>query len=67
MSQRLPAPNNDTHTHIHRWDDDVFVSRAPGRLDVMGGIADYSGALVLQVGLTEFDQGLTQSNWLHAL
>lgn len=28
--------------------DDVFVARAPGRLDVMGGIADYSGSLVLQ-------------------
>jgi len=26
----------------------VFLSRAPGRLDVMGGIADYSGSLVLQ-------------------
>jgi galactokinase len=26
----------------------VMVSRAPGRLDVMGGIADYSGSLVLQ-------------------
>ena len=38
------------------WDRDssandgtpVFVARAPGRLDVMGGIADYSGSLVLQ-------------------
>ena len=31
----------------------VFVARAPGRLDVMGGIADYSGSLVLQmVGLS---------------
>lgn len=29
--------------------DDIFVSRAPGRLDVMGGIGDYSGSLVLQV------------------
>lgn len=29
-------------------DGPVFVARAPGRLDVMGGIADYSGALVLQ-------------------
>ncbi len=28
--------------------DSVFIARAPGRLDVMGGIADYSGALVLQ-------------------
>src|SRR5215470_1463723 len=26
----------------------IFIGRAPGRLDVMGGIADYSGALVLQ-------------------
>ena len=27
----------------------VHVTRAPGRLDVMGGIADYSGALVLEM------------------
>ena len=27
----------------------LFVARAPGRLDVMGGIADYSGSLVLQL------------------
>jgi len=27
----------------------VTVTRAPGRLDVMGGIADYSGALVLEM------------------
>ncbi len=30
---------------------DIFVARAPGRLDVMGGIADYSGSLVLQLPL----------------
>ena len=29
----------------------VFISRAPGRLDVMGGIADYSGARVLELPL----------------
>lgn len=29
--------------------EEIFVSRAPGRLDVIGGIADYSGSLVLQV------------------
>lgn len=29
----------------------VLVARAPGRLDVMGGIADYSGSLVLQLPL----------------
>ena len=28
--------------------DEIIVTRAPGRIDVMGGIADYSGALVLQ-------------------
>jgi galactokinase len=28
--------------------DEVIVTRAPGRIDVMGGIADYSGSLVLQ-------------------
>lgn len=32
---------------------EVFVTRAPGRLDVMGGIADYSGSLVLQLPLRE--------------
>ena len=29
----------------------VLVARAPGRLDVMGGIADYSGSLVLELPL----------------
>jgi L-arabinokinase len=32
---------------------DIYVSRAPGRLDVMGGIADYSGSLVLQLPIRE--------------
>jgi galactokinase len=31
----------------------LTVGRAPGRLDVMGGIADYSGALVLQWPIRE--------------
>jgi L-arabinokinase len=29
----------------------IVVARAPGRLDLMGGIADYSGALVLELPL----------------
>ncbi len=33
--------------------DRMFVTRAPGRLDVMGGIADYSGSLVLQLPIRE--------------
>jgi len=32
---------------------ELFVTRAPGRLDVMGGIADYSGSLVLQLPIRE--------------
>src|ERR1051326_2365948 len=32
---------------------DIHVARAPGRLDVMGGIADYSGSLVLQWPIAE--------------
>lgn len=31
----------------------LFVARAPGRLDCMGGIADYSGSLVCEVPLAE--------------
>ena len=31
----------------------LCISRAPGRLDVMGGIADYSGSLVLQRPIAE--------------
>jgi L-arabinokinase len=34
-------------------DQEIVVSRAPGRLDVMGGIADYSGSLVLQLPIRE--------------
>jgi L-arabinokinase len=32
---------------------EIIIARAPGRLDVMGGIADYSGSLVLQLPLAE--------------
>lgn len=31
----------------------IFAARAPGRLDVMGGIADYSGSLVLPMPIRE--------------
>ncbi len=31
----------------------LVVTRAPGRLDVMGGIADYSGSLVLELPIRE--------------
>ena len=32
---------------------EIYITRAPGRLDVMGGIADYSGSLVLEMPIAE--------------
>lgn len=32
---------------------EIVVTRSPGRLDVMGGIADYSGSLVLEMPIAE--------------
>jgi L-arabinokinase len=32
-----------------KWGRELIVTRAPGRLDLMGGIADYSGSLVLEL------------------
>ena len=39
----------------------VLISRAPGRLDVMGGIADYSGSLVLEMPLARATYCLLQA------
>lgn len=38
---------------LFNWEEEIYVARAPGRLDVMGGIADYSGSLVLQMPIRE--------------
>lgn len=40
----------------------VIATRAPGRLDVMGGIADYSGALVLELPLADAAVVLVQAS-----
>lgn len=40
----------------------LFVARAPGRLDLMGGIADYSGSLVLQWPLREATLAAVQAS-----
>jgi L-arabinokinase len=37
---------------LFRPNEPVYIARAPGRLDVMGGIADYSGSLVLEMPIT---------------
>lgn len=46
-----PRSGRDGDVPFLRADAPVVISRAPGRLDVMGGIADYSGSLVLQLPL----------------
>src|SRR5690349_21369302 len=43
------APARD----LFNADVDLIVARAPGRLDVMGGIADYSGSHVLEFPIAE--------------
>ncbi len=45
-----PRPEARGFFDPHR---ELVVTRAPGRLDVMGGIADYSGSLVLQLPIRE--------------
>ena len=40
-----------THADFFDGGAPITIARAPGRLDVMGGIADYSGALVLELPL----------------
>ena len=40
--------------------DAVYVSRAPGRLDVMGGISDYSGSHALEMPIAEAAYVATQ-------
>ena len=34
-------------------DDQIIKATAPGRMDVMGGIADYSGSLLLQMPIKQ--------------
>ncbi|KAJ6354944.1 hypothetical protein OIU77_005529 [Salix suchowensis] len=58
---------------LFNWEEEIFVARAPGRLDVMGGIADYSGSLVLQMPIREACHAAVQKNhpakqklWKHA-
>ncbi|XP_016515523.2 L-arabinokinase isoform X1 [Nicotiana tabacum] len=80
QSSCSPQYNNKFQTREHlaaaamfNWEEEIFVSRAPGRLDVMGGIADYSGSLVLQMPTREACHVAIQRNhpskqklWKHA-
>lgn len=62
LLSRLGAPADGATPHLPElraaaslfwWDQELVVTRAPGRLDVMGGIADYSGSLVLEMPIAE--------------
>ena len=52
-TQALIASLNDNANSFFNDDADLVLTRAPGRLDVMGGIADYSGSLVLQLPIAD--------------
>src|SRR5574338_126923 len=52
--ERLPSLVREADPSVPPFlaiDRPVMLARAPGRLDVMGGIADYSGSLVLEMPL----------------
>ena len=50
---RLDTNPTPEARHLFNQDKEIIITRAPGRLDVMGGIADYSGSLVLQMPIRE--------------
>ena len=45
--------NFNAENNFFDFEREVFITRAPGRLDLMGGIADYSGSLVLQYPISQ--------------
>ncbi|WCJ30540.1 arabinose kinase [Euphorbia peplus] len=61
-NEKLQMREHKAAAGLFNWEEDIFVSRAPGRLDVMGGIADYSGSLVLQMPIKEACHVALQKN-----
>jgi galactokinase len=49
--ERFLTHLNTQATDFFATDQPLLIARAPGRLDLMGGIADYSGSLVLEMPL----------------
>lgn len=58
ISETLSTPERN----LFDDDEEIVIARAPGRLDLMGGIADYSGSLVLQLPLGEATLVALQTN-----
>ncbi|XP_021891445.1 L-arabinokinase-like [Carica papaya] len=72
-STKNPTRENLAAATLFNWEEEIFVARAPGRLDVIGGIADYSGSLVLLMPTKEACHVAVQRNhpskqklWKHA-
>src|SRR6476469_8709032 len=51
--QRLPEHADPLLRKLFKRRSPVYIARAPGRLDIMGGIGDYSGSLVLELPIAE--------------
>jgi len=54
--KKINGLRNHPRSEVREFFDptkNTLVTRAPGRLDVMGGIADYSGSLVLELPTSE--------------
>uniref|UniRef100_A0A0A0KZ62 L-arabinokinase n=1 Tax=Cucumis sativus TaxID=3659 RepID=A0A0A0KZ62_CUCSA len=73
MAEKRQMREQKAAAGLFNWEEEIFVTRAPGRLDVMGGIADYSGSLVLQLPIREACHVALQRNhptkhrlWKHA-
>jgi len=61
---RLRALRQEADPHLREFfahDAPIYIARAPGRLDVMGGIADSSGGRVLELPLACATAALLQS------
>src|SRR4029434_1443043 len=61
LNQLGQHPRSDVRD-LFDCESELTVARAPGRLDVMGGIADYSGSLVLEMPIREAAFAAAQSS-----
>ena len=61
LLQSLPSTSDTRLRSFFSAARPICIARAPGRLDVMGGIADYSGARVLELPLACATSALVQA------
>jgi L-arabinokinase len=53
LLRQLAGSEEPALSRLFRGAEPLLVARAPGRLDVMGGFADYSGSLTLELPIAE--------------